>query len=320
MTNHRLGLGLASLLLTLAGLANCGGGRSAVQVVPSPTPTPSPTPLPGIPAADHVFLVLLENHSFSEVIGNPAMPYLNSLASRFSVATNYFANTHPSIGNYFLLTTGLIESNDDAFTGTIADDNIVRALAGAGKTWKAYMESLPGVGYTGPDVYPYAKHHNPFSYFTDVLNSSAQAANIVSSAQLAVDLSSGVLPAFAFVVPNLNHDAHDCPVAGTSCVDADKLAAADNWLRANIDPVLTNSAFANSILIITWDESDPTDVANGGGQIAPVLAGAHVKAGFRSVTFYQHESVLRLILDLLQVSDHPGASATAPSMQEFFSF
>jgi hypothetical protein len=43
-----------------------------------------------------------------------------------------------------------------------------------------------------------------------------------------------------------------------------------------------------------------------------------VRAGFRSTTFYQHQNTLRLILDLLQVSDHPGASATAAGMNEFF--
>ena len=47
-----------------------------------------------------------ENHSYSSVIGNAAMPYLNRLASQYGLATQYYANTHPSIGNYFMLTTG----------------------------------------------------------------------------------------------------------------------------------------------------------------------------------------------------------------------
>jgi len=264
-----------------------------------------------------VFLVVLENHSANEVLGNPAMPYLNALASKASLATNYFANAHHSIGNYFMLTTGQLESTDDKFTGTIADDNIVRALVGAGKSWRAYMESLPAPGYTGSDVYPYLKHHDPFSYFTDVLDSSAQAANIVPFTQLALDLSSGTAPAFAFIVPNVENDAHDCPGGGMGCDDAAKLAAADSWLSINIDPVLNSPAFANSVLVITWDESNAMDIANGGGQVATVLAGPRIKAAFQSATFYQHPSTLRLILDLLQVNDHPGASATAPSMQEF---
>lgn len=316
----RLGVGF---LLTLAsiGLISCGGGGSSSQPKPSPTatptPNPSPTPSPTL-TADHVFLVVLENHSFPAVMGSPVMPYLNALAAQHSLAANYFANAHHSIADYFMLTTGQIETTDDHFPGTISDDNIARALAGAGKSWKAYMESLPSAGYTGPDVYPYLKQHSPFSYFTDVLSASAEAANIVSLRQLALDLSSGAAPAFALIVPNVENDAHDCPGGGASCADPDKLAAADNWLRANIDPLINSPAFANSVLIVTWDEGDIADIANGGGQVATILVGARVKTGFQSSTFYQHESTLRLILDLLQVSDHPGASANAPSMHEFF--
>jgi hypothetical protein len=64
---------------------------------------------------NHVFIVMEENHSYSDVIGNPAMPYLNSLAATYSVAQGYYANTHPSIGNYFMLTTGQIITNDDGY-------------------------------------------------------------------------------------------------------------------------------------------------------------------------------------------------------------
>ena len=271
-----------------------------------------------MPAADHVFLIVLENHAFNQVIGSPAMPYLNSLASAHALATNYFADTHPSIGNYFMLTTGNIETNNDAFTGTVSSDSIPRAFAGAGKTWKAYMESLPSVGYTGGDVYPYFKHHNPFAYMTDVLGSSAETANMVPFTQLSSDLSGGTLPNFAFIAPNVEDDAHDCPKGGSVCLDTDKLTAADNWLKANIDPLIKSPALANSVFIIVFDESLDVDLLNGGGKVAMVMAGSHVKAGFKSTTLYQHQSTLRLVMDLLRVADHPGNSATAPTMQEFF--
>ena len=314
-----------SLVFTMAG---CGGGAVGASgstanpiPTPSPSPTPSSTPTPTpstIPAADHVFLIVLENHAFNQVIGSPFMPYLNSLATQHSLATNYFADTHPSIGNYFTLTTGNIETNNDAFTGTVSSDSIPRAFATAGKTWKAYMESLPSVGYTGGDVYPYFKHHDPFVYMTDVLNSAAEEADVDPFVQLASDMSAGVLPNFAFIAPNAEDDAHDCPGGGSTCTDDQKLAAADAWLKNNIDPLINSPALANSVFMITFDEALDTDVTNGGGQVPMVMVGSHVKSGFRSTTFYQHQSTLRLILDLLRVSDHPGNSATAPTMQEFF--
>ncbi len=325
---RRFGFWLLLPLLIL-GLAGCGGvsissnrGGPMPSPLPSPTssptPDPGPTPQPAIPAVAHVALVVLENHSASQVLGSPDMPFFNALAAQHALAANYFGNTHPSIGNYFMLTTGVIESNDDNFAGIITDDNIVRALAGAGKSWKAYMESLPGHGYTAGDVYPYAKHHNPFAYLSDVLGSGAEAANIVPLSQLAGDLGSGSLPAFAYIIPNKENDAHDCPGNAPVCADSAKLAAADQWLRAHIAPLINSPAFAGTVLIITFDEGVETDLANGGGQVATVLLGAKVKAGFRSVTFYQHQSTLRLILDLLRVNDRPGASASAPAMGEFF--
>src|SRR3954471_5200646 len=86
-----------------------------------------------IPASRHVVMVVEENHSYSSVIGSSSMPYLNSLAKKYALATNYYANTHPSIGNYLMLTTGKIISNNDGYSGTVPYDNIVRRIMTAGK-------------------------------------------------------------------------------------------------------------------------------------------------------------------------------------------
>src|SRR5437899_8387869 len=99
------------LLLSFFVVVVGGGGVTHGNGAGGPTPTPTPIPTGGFPAADHVFVVVLENHAFAQVIGSPSMPFLNSLATQHSLATNYFADTHPSIGNYFMLTTGNIETN-----------------------------------------------------------------------------------------------------------------------------------------------------------------------------------------------------------------
>src|SRR5437867_7380433 len=120
---------LWNLLLTVVMVAACSGcGSLGIDSPGSKL----------VPQFGHVFLVVEENHSYSEVIGNSAMPYLNSLASQYGLATQYFANGHPSMPNYLMLTTGQMESFDDNFSGTISDDNIVRELVNAGKSWKAY--------------------------------------------------------------------------------------------------------------------------------------------------------------------------------------
>jgi acid phosphatase len=85
------------------------------------------------------------------------------------------------------------------------------------------------------------------------------------------------------------------------------LAAADQWLSTSIAPLLASTAFQNSLLIVTFDESVDSDTAHGGGQVPTVLVGAMVKSGYQSTTFYQHESTLRLMMEGLGVKDLPGA-------------
>lgn len=272
-----------------------------------------------VPRSNHVVVVLEENQSYSAVIGSSSMPYLNSLASQNGLATQYFANTHPSIGNYFMLTAGQLVTSNDALNSTVNVDNIVRHLLTAGKTWKSYAESLPSVGYTGNDKYPYIRHHNPFSYFNDVVNSSVQRLNLVPFSQFSADLAGNQLPDYSFVVPNQNHNAHDCPTAPTGCTNAQKLATADAWLKNNIAPLLTNPGFQqDGILIIVFDEGFSTDTAHGGGHVVALAVGPGVAKGAKSTAFYQHQSVLRTTLDALGANNNLGAAASAPAMADLF--
>jgi hypothetical protein len=281
-------------------LSSAGGPRP---------PAPPPPSTGSVPQFGHVVVVLEENHSYSEVIGNSAMPYLNSLASQYGLATQYFANAHPSIGNYFMLTTGQLVTSDDAFAGTVGADNIVRQLIAAGKTWKSYAESIPSTGYTGGDSYPYAKRHNPFAYFTDVVNSSTQVNNLVSLSQFNSDLANDQLPNFSYLVPNLLDDAHDGP-----------LQLADAWLQQNIAPLISSATFQkDGLLIIVFDEANTNDSTDGGGHVAAFIISLKAKQGYQSkTTLYQHQSTLRLILHALGITTYPAGASTAPEMGEFF--
>ena len=309
---------LLCMILAVIVQCCCGGGTNGSN----PSGSASGVGADAIPHFAHVVVLVEENHSFNEVIGNGNMPYLNSLASANGLATQYYADAHPSLPNYFVLTTGegtsITGAEGDAYNGVVTQDNVVRALTAAGRTWKCYAEALPSAGYMGGDDGAYIGHHDPFVYFSDVQNSSSQAANVVPLTQLAADLSSNELPDYAFIVPNINNDAHNCPAGLTTCSDAQKLANADQWLAFNIKPLLTSSAFQNSLLVITFDEGDASDDAHGGGQVATVIVSPLAKPGYRSTTFYQHESTLRLMMEGLGVSDLPGNAASAPDMSEFF--
>ena len=261
-----------------------------------------------LPAFKHVFVVVEENNNYSSVIGNSSMPYLNGLAKTYGLGTQYYANTHPSIGNYFMLTTGQIITNNDGYTGTVTADNVVRHLMTAGKTWKSYEESLPYAGYVKPDVGLYARRHCPLSYFSDVINSSSEKLNLVPFTQFATDLANGHLPQYSFITPNLCNDAHNC-----------SLATADGWLKKNIAPLIASNTFKNGgLLIILFDES-ANDNTHGGGRVAWVAVSPQFsKMGYKSTALYQHQNTLRLMLQGLGVTSYPGAAKTAANMAEFF--
>ena len=261
----------------------------------------------GVPQAGHVFIVTEENTDYASVIGSASMPYLNSLAQQYGLASQYYANTHPSIGNYFMLGTGQIITNNDSYSTIVTVDNAVRRLLAAGKTWKSYAEDLPSVGYTGADVGGYARKHNTFALLSDVANDSIQRRNLVPFTQFATDLANGTLPQFSNIVPNLCNDAHDC-----------SLATADAWLQTHIAPLLSSATFQqDGLLIITFDESG-SDNTNGGGRVAWLVVSPKAKRGYQSTTLYQHQSTLRLTLEALGISAFPGAAAAAPAMSEFF--
>src|SRR6266567_7335941 len=266
-----------------------------------------------IPRFGHVVIVVEENKGYSSVTWNPAMPYLNSLAQQYGSATNYYANTHPSIGNYFMLTTGQLITNNDQFISRVTVDNIVRHLVSAGKTWKSYTEDLPSAGYIGGNVYPYAKHHNPFAYFSDVLDDPLQLQNIVPFSQFATDLAAGTLPDYSYIVPNLQNDGHDCPAGMLACTRTDKLSNIDQWLQTNIDPFIKSTFLQDGLLVITFDEANEIDVANGGGHVAAVVVSPQVKwGGYQAHALYQHQSVLRLMASGLGLTSFPGEADDAP--------
>ena len=300
-------LRIVSLCLLLGAGLGCGGAAFSPSSAQAPPAPPSASAL-AVPVFSHVFVVVEENHGYSSVIGSSSMPYLNSLASKYGLATQYYANTHPSIGNYFMMTTGQIITNNDSYNTTVTVDNLVRHFLTAGKTWKSYAESLPRVGYTGWDVYPYVKHHNPFAYFSDVANSSNQRNYLVPFSQFLTDMKNNQLPRFSFIIPNQKNNAHD----GT-------LNQADAWLKTNLVPLISNSAFTqNGLLIILFDEAGTNDSSHGGGRIATLILSPKGKKPYKSTTLYQHQSLLRLVLQGLGITTYPGASATAPSMTEFF--
>ena len=266
------------------------------------------------PASKHVVLVMEENQSYSTVVGNTSVwPNLNSLIANGALPTNYYGNTHPSIGNYFMLTTGQILTNDDNSTQVWNVDNIARRMISSGTTFRIYAEGITQ-GYLGGNTGLYLIRHNPFAMLSDIAGSQTEAKAVIwPFSQFATDLANGNLPDFSYIVPDVNDDAHN----GTP-------QQADSWLQTNVVAPLSNDAAfqtgGDGVLIVDFDEAETSDTTHGGGHVSPVFWGPIVKSGYTqtSTTVYQHESMLETMMELLNLSNPPGAAATAPLMNEFF--
>lgn len=266
-----------------------------------------------VPNLDHVFVIVMENHSYGEIIGNPQAPFINSLVGSGGLANNYFAVAHPSLPNYLALVSGSTQGiTSDCTTCWISNPNVGDLLESGGRTWKAYAEGMPSPCFVG-DAYPYVQKHNPFIYFNDVRNNATRCqSHDVPYAQLSTDLgSTATTPNFAFITPNVCNDMHDTCSSTQSAI-----TAGDTWLQQQIPQILGAPAFTkqNSALILTWDEDDSTSA----NHVATIVLGNQVTPGVQSGTQYTHYSTLRTVeaafgLPAITANDAPG-----PSLGDFF--
>ncbi|HEX8034531.1 MAG TPA: alkaline phosphatase family protein [Ktedonobacterales bacterium] len=293
-------------------------------VAPSSRGTVSQTYVQGpyvssdVPQYQHIFYIMMENHSYDDIIGNPNAPQLNAYAHTYALATSYYGVTHPSEPNYVAAIGGSYYGiQDDAaynstaggVSHTISAPSIVDQLEGAGLTWKTYQQALPYAGFTGT-AYPsssnalYASKHNPFLNFAHIQNNPTERQNIVPDTQLFTDLQSAHVPNFSFIAPDQCHDMH-----GTaSCTDDDALLQAGDAYVASVVSAITAStiwAKGNNAIVSTWDENDSSPFGTtgccnanpGGGHVATIVIANHGPRGVQDATPYNHYSLLKTIED-----------------------
>ena len=269
--------------------------------------TPPPGSLRPVTAFSHVYVIVLENKAYGQIVGNADAPYLNELIARYGLAESYQAVAHPSQPNYLALVSGStlgVGNNDphDVTAPTVFDQ-----LEQAGRSWRVYAENLPpgcfpgataDGGRDGPGTY--VRKHNPAISFTGIGSSPARCSNIQDLT--AFDPAAADLE---FIIPNLCHDMHDCSV-----IDGDA------WLRTFVPRILGSPAFqSGGALFITFDEgSESADASN---HIATIVVGPTVPSGFRSATPHTHYSLLRTIQDSWGLACL-AASCAANTLGEFF--
>ena len=260
-------------------LAACGGG-SAGATYPATAPKSV-----RIPDFTHVVIVVFENHEATEIGSSSSAPTFNALARSYASLTNYDAVAHPSLPNYLALVSGSTQGiSSDCTDCIVSARSLADALEAAGKTWKTYAEDLPYPGFTGSSAGRYAKKHDPFLYFDNVVGSRARRTRVVPFTQLARDLARHRLPDFSLIVPNLCDDMHDCSVA-----------TGDAWLKARIVPLLHSPELRGGVVFVVFDEG--TSDIGGGGRIEALALGPTVQRGSRFTKATNHYGLLRTIED-----------------------
>lgn len=258
---------MQTMRVAVLGLCLAAGswGCSGVKMQPPSSPMSV--------APDHVVIVLEENHSYSEIIGSSAAPYINSLATQGALLTQSFAIAHPSQPNYLALFSGSTQGiTDDSCPHTFSGSTLETELLAAGKTFAAYSEGLPQTGSSVCSAGEYARKHSPWSDFSqDNANNSRPFTSFPS------DFSK--LPLVSFVIPDLDNDMHD----GT-------IQQADAWLQTNLSAYVSWAINNNSLLIVTWDEDDGSE----NNHVPTIFVGEATKGGQYSETI-NHYSVLRTI-------------------------
>lgn len=315
-----------------------------------------------MPRYAHIFVIVEENKDYGQIIGSRDAPTITRLAREYGNATNFFAETHPSEPNYVALVGGYTYGirDDDAYfcrprqhdpscpgsdergyvNHTVDAPNLATQLQAAGLTWKNYLESLPAPGSLVASAGLYASKHSGFINFLSVQRDPQRARHLVDFEQFYHDLSSGGVPSFSLVIPNVCNEMHGAQGPGTpeDCEyfhlgkliwrgDAN-IAAITGRIMAS--PVWRSPQ--NAAIVITFDENDdytfigccgndPRDPANrGGGHIPTIVVTNHGPRHASDSTPYNHYSLLRTIEDAFGIREHlrrAGAAGVVPMVPLF---
>ncbi|MDQ6622215.1 MAG: alkaline phosphatase family protein [Verrucomicrobiota bacterium] len=269
-----------------------------------------------IDASSHIFVILMENHNWSSIKGNPDASYINNTLLPIASYTDQYYNPpgiHPSEPNYLWLEAGtnfgitndnLPSSNHQATTS-----HLVTLLQNAGVSWRTYQEGITGTNCPSTNSYPYAPKHNPFVYFDDV-TSGGCTTTMRPFTELANDLANNATAHYSFITPNLIDDMHDSAAPLNSPV-----MQGDTWLAQNVPMILNSSAYQNNgLVLITWDEGVGGDGPIGLIALSPLAKGG----GYHNSVHYTHSSTLRTLQKIFGVSPLLGGAAAAVDLSDLF--
>jgi phosphatidylinositol-3-phosphatase len=270
-------------------------------------------------APKHVIVIVMENTNAEPHDGVPFIygntqdaPYINSeLLPRYARAADFHDALSlgvPSEPHYVLMEAGTNVFADFTFGEGItgdADPSALRSTAshehltaqidatGGRVTWMSYQEGMSAETGACPvdssRETHYGAKHDPFVFFQDVSGNPPSKTNEHCAAHhrpysaLSSDMSADRLASYVFVTPNLCHDMHD------KCGNKSRVSNGDDWLRAELPPMIAYANTHSGVIFLAWDEGHET-------RKVPFLAiGPHVKKGFAGKKRYDHGSMIKTV-------------------------
>lgn len=273
-----------------------------------------------LPPIQTVFVILMENHDWSEIQGSPSAPYINNtLLPMASYCTQYYnpPNLHPSEPNYLWLEAGtnfgVTNDADPACNHQSSTNHLVTLLKNAGISWKSYVEDIPGGTLPLTSFGAYVAEHVPFLYFDDVTgtnnpNDPYGVAHVRPYTEFAGDAMTNHVASYNFFTPDICSDMHnDCT--------GDAIKQGDDWLAILVPGILGSQAWQNNgAIFILWDESIDGDHAIGMIVISKLAKGG----GYSNAIHYTHSSTLRTIQEIFCVTPLLGDAANANDLGDLF--
>ncbi len=247
-----------------------------------------------------VFVIVMENENWSDIVGNPSAPYINdTLLPMAAHADDYYDNpdaAHPSLPNYLWMEAGsdlgIGDDRDPPAHPLTTSEHLVTQLDSAGYDWRSYQEDMP----SGCPIHSsglYAAKHNPMVYFTDVVGDPPSTSapdclqHVRPYTELFGDLAADRVAAYDFITPNLCDDMHDA----AGCGSGDPISHGDAWLSHAVPAILASKAYKQGgALFITWDES-----MQGEHPIGMIVLSPFAKKGYSNAIRYYHSSLLRTV-------------------------
>lgn len=277
-----------------------------------------------MPPIHTVFVIVLENHDWSDIEGNTNdAPYINNtLLPAASHARQYYnpPASHPSLRNYVWMEAGtdfgIPANNTPAVYHQSTTNHLVSQLQRAGISWKTYQEDIDGSVVPLNDVNGYAVRHDPFVYFDDVTGTNNPycaygISHIRPYTELAGDLANNTVARYNFVTPNLCDDGHNF------CLPLNNLLQQiDTWLSVEIPRIMASPAYTNNgAIFITWDEGvNGDDGPIGLIAISPLARGG----GYFNNIHYTHSSLLRTVQEVFHVGPLLNDAANATDLSDLF--